>query len=370
MKTLKRILIRGTTVLAAICLLSISVSAETTTEPDMVVPDFPAYPAPRDRLSENDSGTLYFPSQTPSDFRWLFAQQARPYPMTVRGDFYLPETASADSPVPAIIILHGSGDIRERREVAYAKLLQSRGIAAFVIHSFAARGLDQNTPYLTRVLALSHVDIMTDAYAALRFLNNHPAIRHDRIGLLGFSYGGMATRAAIDKRMYDILGDDVPPFAVHIDFYGPCHTDLNTRKTTGAPYISVRGTDDASNNPETCAAREKALRQAGSPVDSARIIGAGHAWEFAHRRRFIPTLNVGPCELTLDRDGRWTIGDMTLEAPLEAPRTERIEVRREMVAAMRKSCMSEGYIMGRDDNSALIARRLLLQYVEMHLQKE
>ena len=345
-------------------------SAETTQSPALEIPEFPVYPAPKEVLQENDSGTLYFSSRTPTDFRWLFATDAPSYPMTVRGDLYLPEGATAENPAPAVVILHGSGDIRESREVTYAKLLQSRGTAAFVLHSFAARGLNQDTSYLMRVLAMSHVDAMTDAYAALKFLNRHPAIRADRIGLLGFSYGGMATRAAIDKRMYDLLAGKVPPFAVHIDFYGPCHTKLNTRQTTGAPYVSIRGREDASNDPAACAARAKALNLAGSKVVSEWIEGAGHAWEFCHERQFVPTLNTAPCELDLTEDGLWVLGGQPLEARTAATRRERVEVRRAMVDAMRQGCMSQGYIMGHDPESTKIARALLLQTVEKHLQSE
>ncbi len=354
--------------LAASLLSAPLLRADTDPEPEIIIPEFPVYPAPKEKLSEDDRGTLYFTSRTPTDFRWLLADDAPQYPMTVRGDLYLPDGATAETPAPAMIILHGSGSIRESREIAYAKLLQSRGVAAFVIHSFAARGLTQEMPYLIRVLSMSHVDAMTDAYAALKFLNRHPAIRHDRIGLLGFSYGGMATRAAIDSRMYDILAEDYDPFALHIDFYGPCHTDLGTRRTTSAPYISVRGTEDASNNLDACAAREREIEQGGSPVTAELIEGAGHAWEFDHERQFIPTLNVAPCELKLTEDGLWTLGDIRLEARTEAERPERIRDRLEMVEAMREHCMSKGYIMGNDPESAKIARKLLLQYVEMYLR--
>ncbi|MFC7048958.1 dienelactone hydrolase family protein [Emcibacter nanhaiensis] len=354
----------------ATCLLPVTLRAEQAAETTIEIPDFPAYPAPKEVLQENDRGTLYFPSRTPTDFRWLFNRNAPRYPTTVQGDLYLPENASAENPVPAVIILHGSGDVRENREMAYARLLQSRGIAAVVVHSFAARGLSQEIPYVSRVLAMSHVDLMTDAYAALKFLNRHPAVRADKIGLLGFSYGGMATRAAIDRRMYDLLADGVPPFAVHIDFYGPCHTRLNTRKTTGAPYVSIRGTEDASNDPAACAARAKTLEQAGSPVISEWIEGAGHAWEFYHERQFVPTLNAAPCELVLTGDGQWQLGDRVMDSPADADRAERIRVRREMVGAMREECMSKGYIMGNDPKSAGIARKLLLHYVEKYLQTE
>jgi dienelactone hydrolase len=368
MTTQLRTLVRGAAyALAAILFYSAYVRAETTGQAANI-PAFPDYPPPQETLSEQDRGTLYFSSRSPTDFRWILAEDTLRYPLIVRGDLYLPDGASADAPVPAMIILHGSGSIRESREVAYARLLAEKGVAAFVVHSFAARGLTLDMDYMDRVLIMSHVDSVADAYGALKFLSRHPAIRKDRIGLMGFSYGGMAVRAAIDRRMYDRLAGGAPPFALHIDFYGPCYTRLNTRKTTGAPYVSIRGTEDASNNPDACAAREKAIGDGGSPVMAERIEGAGHAWEFEHERGLIPAPNPAPCELDLDEQGIWTLGGTTLVTRTGAERRERLEDRREMIGAMMMDCMGEGYIMGRDPESAGIARGLLLQYVEKYLK--
>ena len=86
----------------------------------------------KEALTAEDRGILYFPSTTPTDYRWILAEDAVPYPLTVRGDLYLPAAATAETPVPAVVILHGSGSIRESREVAYAEFLADRGVAAFL----------------------------------------------------------------------------------------------------------------------------------------------------------------------------------------------------------------------------------------------
>lgn len=366
-----RILLRGVFALAATLFYSLSLTAETTKEALPEIPVFPDYPQPQEILSETDQGELYFTSRTPTDFRWVLAGDSRRYPITVKGELYLPDGASAANPAPAVIILHGSGSIRDSRERAYARLLSSNGVAALVVHSFAARGLTNDMNYMDRVLIMSHVDSLADAYGALKFLNRHPAIRHNRIGLLGFSYGGMATRAAIDKRIYDRLADGVYPFALHVDFYGPCFTDVNTRETTGAPYVSIRGTDDASNDPAACADREKDIRQGGSTVISKWIEGAGHAWEFDHEKHIVQDApNPAPCHLILGEDGQWSLARQTLETRIEAERPERLKNRRQMIGAMMEHCMGRGYIMGHDEKSFATARKLLMQYVEKYLKNE
>ena len=102
-------------------------------------------------------------------------------------------------------------------------------------------------------------DIVTDAYAALKLLSTSTRIDPRRIGLMGFSYGGMAARFAIDERFREALVPELPGFALYADFYGPCFQKLDTTRARAVPLLTLRGTDDASNDLAACAAREREL---------------------------------------------------------------------------------------------------------------
>ncbi|MFD1378220.1 alpha/beta hydrolase family protein [Fodinicurvata halophila] len=52
-------------------------------------------------------------------------------------DLYLPETASAETPVPAVVLLHGASGVSSSRELLYARQFAEMGIAAAVVDVFA-----------------------------------------------------------------------------------------------------------------------------------------------------------------------------------------------------------------------------------------
>lgn len=92
----------------------------------------------------------------------------------------------APGPVPAVVLIHGSGD-SDRGNAwtrAYAQALQARGVA--VLHP-DKRGCGRSTgDWRTS----SFQDLASDASAALRHLAARPGIDTARIGVVGFSQGG------------------------------------------------------------------------------------------------------------------------------------------------------------------------------------
>ena len=109
----------------------------------------------------------------------------------VGGDGFSPAGASAAQPVPAMVILPGSGGISPGREEEYAKLLNRHGIAAFIVEYYEPRGMTSDFSYMLRSGSVTEFDIVTDAYSALKLLSTSPAIDPKRIGLVGHSEGGI-----------------------------------------------------------------------------------------------------------------------------------------------------------------------------------
>ena len=313
----------------------------------MNLPDFPDYPQAKTELSENDLGEIYFHTFSPFDLQPILANKLTT-PTTGLGYLSFPE--EIQSPVPAMIILPGSGGIQPGREHEYAEFLNALGIAGFVIEYYAPRGLNDEVNYLIRTASVTEFDLITDAYAALVLLSTHPLIDAARIGVVGFSYGGMASRLAMDNRIHKALAPDHPGFKVHIDIYGPCFQVLGTRETNGAPLLTLRGTEDASNDLAACRAREDELRRIGVQVVAKVYEGAGHAWENEAPRTFreeSPYLEG--CEWSYDNSGvPWVAGKPLSDYGVEASRAERIAARFTSGARLR-DCVKYGYIIGRDE---------------------
>ena len=269
------------------------------------LPDFPDWPPPRLTLEAGDSGEIYFATASPYDLEVILGDISLARPTTGLGYLTVPDNASPDAPVPAMVLLPGSGGIRPGREHDYARWLGERGVAAFVVEYYASRGFGKDSNYLIRTSSVTEFDLIADAYAALRLLGTSPLIDPGRIGVMGFSYGGMATRLAMDARIRDALAPDVPPFSLHIDVYGPCFQDLKSPALTGAPILTLRGTEDASNDLAACARREAELAELGADVTARIYEGAGHAWENEQPRFFSEdSPYLAGCELVYDERGR------------------------------------------------------------------
>jgi dienelactone hydrolase len=327
------------------------------------LPDFPDWPPPVEALEAGTVGEIYFRSWSPYDFDILLRARPLPVPTTGRGNLLLPDRASPQDPVPAMVLLHGSGGISPGREREAARTLAEAGYAAFVIDYYAPRGIGPESDYMAKVLAVTEFDAVADAYGALSVLSSHPSIDGDRIGLMGFSYGGMAVRIAMDERVRRTFAPDHRGFRSFVDVYGPCFQDWGTRETNGSPLLTLRGTNDASNDLAACAEREEGLRRLGVEVESKVYEGAGHAWEVDKPRELMPSPYVSGCTVRYDERGHSFIGDTAIvSGAVDDTRAERV-LQRIASGGPMTECVHEGYVIGRDDETRARAIRDWLDFL-------
>ncbi len=107
-------------------------------------------------------------------------------------ELYMPAAAAA-GPVPAVIAMHGCDGVgRHYRD--WAGLLQSWGYAALLVDSFRPRG---KSNVCNRGREVPPLERAFDAFRAAGYLRTLPAIRADRIGIIGFSHGGWSALHAV-----------------------------------------------------------------------------------------------------------------------------------------------------------------------------
>jgi len=321
-------------------------------------------PVPTTVLTENTQGEIRFDSRTPFDFDLILNHYDQVPHYSALGHLFLPEEASAQRPVPAMVVLPGSGGIMPGREMAYGELLRDHGYAALVVDYYLPRGLGVDVPYQFKTISVTEFDVLADAYAALRALGTHPAIDAARIGVMGFSYGGMATRLAMDARMHEIMAKDLKPFALHVDYYGPCFQQFNTPRTTGAPLLALRGAEDASNDLVECARREHELRAQGSEVGTLVFASAGHSWENLTPRVRNNYPYVVGCIIDYDAAGLPSVaGKQMIAADTPRDRESRFHLRMRS-SPFFEGCLHYGYIVGRDEPVKQESDRQLLIFLD------
>ncbi len=168
-------------------------------------------------------------------------------PLNVAGKLATP---MAGDPVPAVLICHGSDGVDGRGEF-HAGALHAAGIATFEIDMWAARGTARGAAARPR----SVPQTLPDAFAGAAFLARQPEVDASRIGVLGFSWGGVVSLLTATRNWRASLGADAPPFAAHAALYPVCWAygtvpGLSLDDLAGAPILIQAGDADAYDEPD------------------------------------------------------------------------------------------------------------------------
>lgn len=204
------------------------------------------------------------------------------------------------TPAPAIIVVHGSNGIDSRGE-SLTEALNAAGIATLEIDLWSAHGVmgpetRPKSPFQT----------VPDVFAALAALAARPEIDAARIGLTGFSWGGLMTMLASTRAVQEKYAASDARFSAFAPFY-PVAWIYNVvpgfewRDLTG-PVLLQLGAADTYDDPDT---GESLLATLGKD-DRARVTlhvhpDATHAWDrreaditvhdpFSHKGKGGPTL--------------------------------------------------------------------------------
>jgi dienelactone hydrolase len=196
-------------------------------------------------------------------------------PLTIHAQVLVP--GKRDGKIPAMIIVHGSGGMRDAREFAYAREFNALGVAGVVIDSFTPRGIKSSVRDQSTV---SSYDMLVDAVSTLKAIANHPAIDPARIGMIGYSKGGtVAVKLALQRYMQPLTGGEAG-FATLIAMYPWCgDMPLDFRPTSSAPLHMLLGADDRYVGVEGCNEYGKKFASAGGNLTLKIYPGAQHGWD-------------------------------------------------------------------------------------------
>lgn len=226
-------------------------------------------------------------------FRTLDPAQA----LTEAGVLRIP--VEAKRPMPAVVIVHGSAGV-DSRGPAYAADLNAAGIATLEIDMWAARNIASPADRPKGVPLT-----LPDAYGAFKLLAANPAIDAKRIGITGFSWGGVVSMlTATSPYSEKYLGKDAR-FAAHAPNYPVCWVynrvpGYEFKQFTGAPVLIQAGEIDTYDQPDTCPALVKSLGEAGGKIVTLKMYpGAGHGWD-----RTEPAMTIEDPYAHLGRGGK------------------------------------------------------------------
>lgn len=201
-----------------------------------------------------------------------------------RGRLFRP---GGPGPHPAVVVVQGLGGPSVQREAAYGRWLAENGHMALVIDSFGSRGVRSNLDAV-RALRVTTGMILADAFAALVRLRADPEVDPDRVGVIGFSYGGMVALLTAYERLRALYCPEGERFAGHVSLYGCSIPRMDDLATTGAPILLLYGRHDGNVSLTRSRRIAADLEAGGSPV-TFEVLDAYHQWDGSDRqRRWVP----------------------------------------------------------------------------------
>lgn len=220
-----------------------------------------------------------------ADFRQVFVREA-PAGVSVPATLRFPDRPR--DRYPAVVVVHSITGFREANEGWQAAELRRSGFATLTYDSFSARGLNQSAVVGSRAgppLASG----VADAFAALQFLAGHPRIAADRIGIVGFSFGGEVAHLTALETLRAAMGAGPSRFAAHVATYpgGTYGARAEAGAYTGAPMLMLLGEKDDNLPVPKVEGYLAYASAAGHPAPIATVVypGAFHAWT-------VPTLGA------------------------------------------------------------------------------
>lgn len=183
---------------------------------------------------------------------------------------------SGTARIPAVVLIHGSGGVGANVD-AWAHALNSMGIAALILDTFTGRGISQT---ITDQSQLSSFSMIVDAYKGLELLFRHPRIDPERIAVMGFSKGGVASLYSSMKRFQRLWGTPGIEFAAYISFYTRCDAPLlEDEIVSDRPIRLFHGSVDDYVPVEPNRCYVDRLKCAGKDVQLIVYEGARHAFD-------------------------------------------------------------------------------------------
>lgn len=256
--------------------------------------------SPSNTLADGRTGTIAFTALTPKGSRDFVLRQVAEKSV-LAGVLTLPEAARAPgaAKVPAMVVVHGSSGVL-KNEWEWAERMNALGIASFVIDNFTGRDVGETATDQSRLSTMADV---AGALAALRLLATHPAIDANRIGVIGFSRGGLvALSSALEPIRRAVIDDDLR-FAAHIPVYPGCSIPYVSAHLDGSPILMLLGGKDDYTPAAACVSYAEGLRAKGASVAVVVYPNAYHGFDSVGRPKFdARRTTVRNCHGVIDLD--------------------------------------------------------------------
>lgn len=223
---------------------------------------------------------------------------------TLHSILYRPE---GPGPFPGVVALHGCESLINRSgKIAphfadWGEQLAAAGLAVVFPDSFGSRGLRTQCRVFERKVR-SERERVADANAARRWLQSQSWTVKNRVSVLGWANGGMASLWAVRPRA--MPHDGVPDFRSAVAFYPGCRQLTDLAWSARVPTLILIGKDDDWTAPAPCEQMVAGARGRSALATLVVYPGAYHEFD----RPDYPARELTGLADTADGSGRAHIG--------------------------------------------------------------
>ena len=213
-----------------------------------------------------------FPNATPAAPRTVPAAEIRP---------------DGAGPFPAVVLMHGCHGVSASTR-DWGRWFRARGYVALIVDSWAPRGIRDGCVPGPDIPSTERFD---DAVGALRWLHARPYVDRRRVGVVGWSNGGVFAMAVVNGPSLQrarARGVEVPEpgFGAAVAIYpGGCYSLVNERVVR--PLLLLVGDADDWTLPSECARMVEAMRARGAEATIVLYPGAVHYFDVAGQPRVV-----------------------------------------------------------------------------------
>lgn len=251
---------------------------------------------------------ITYSGYSPNSFADVYTGNWRVDYKKLVGELYLPV---GEGPFPAVVLQHGSGHpglLQPWWDKIVPALINS-GMGVFIANSYdgrniASTGGDQGK--------LSKAARVVDALMALKALARHPMLDRNRIGITGYSFGGLVSYETADRlTVENVLGPDLK-FAAHLPVYPDCGAHREKIDMTGSPILFLLGGKDDYTPARLCEEYLPKLLAAGIPVTLKIYEEAGHGFILISDQYLENAMHFHNCGIgIITEEGYHQIGDIS-----------------------------------------------------------
>jgi dienelactone hydrolase len=223
---------------------------------------------------------------------------------TLKGTLYRPEGVG---PFPSVVALHGCGGLINNsgkmvtRFADWGDRLAAAGLAVLFADSFASRGLTNQCRVRERRVRSSR-ERVADANAARRWLQEQEWVVKNRISLMGWSNGAMATLWGVRPRSAPRDGN--PDFRSAVAFYPGCRRLGDAAWSARIPTLIMIGKADDWTPAAACEQMVAGARGRSARATLITYPGAYHEFD----RPSYPVRLLSGLAYSADGSGRAHVG--------------------------------------------------------------